>query len=55
MENTLPKAARIVNSLDGAGYRVLVGHQRRHNPLVLEARTIEHGSARGQSIEFSML
>ena len=53
--NTLPKADRIVQTVDEVGYQVLVGRQRRHNPPVRGARTIEQGSAPGHLIEISMM
>ena len=53
--DTLFTAQRIVQLANEAGCQVLVGHQRRHNPLVREARTIVQDGTLGQLIAVSML
>ena len=53
--DSLPEARRIVQSADEAGCQVLVGHHRRHNPQIQEARTIVHDGALGRLIAVSMM
>ena len=53
--DTLDDAHHIVKVADGAGIQVLVGHHRRHNPLIKEARSIIKGGALGQLVGVSML
>ena len=53
--DTLPAARRIVEVADAAGCRVLVGHHRRHNPLVREARSLVQGGALGRLVAVSMM
>jgi predicted dehydrogenase len=48
-------ADRIVNAADDAGVQVLVGHHRRHSPLIQEARSIVKGGALGRLVAVSML
>lgn len=53
--DTLPAARRIVEVAAAAGCRVLVGHHRRHNPLIGEARSLVRGGALGRLIAASMM
>ena len=53
--DTLDDAHHIVKVADDAGIQVLVGHHRRHNPLIKEARSIIKGGALGQLVGVSML
>ena len=53
--DTLPAARRIVEVADAAGCRVLVGHHRRHNPLIREARSLVQGGALGRLVAVSMM
>lgn len=53
--DTLPAARRIVEVAAAAGSRVLVGHHRRHNPLIGEARSLVQGGALGRLIAASMM
>ena len=53
--DTLPAARRIVEVGAAAGCRVLVGHHRRHNPLIGEARSLVQGGALGRLIAASMM
>ena len=52
---TLPEARRIVQSADEAGCQVLVGHHRRHNPLIQEARSIIQDGTLGRLLAVSMM
>ena len=53
--DTLPAARSIVEVAAAAGCRVLVGHHRRHNPLIGEARSQVQGGALGKLIAASMM
>ena len=53
--DTLPEAQRIVRLADEAGCQVLVGHHRRHNPLVQETRSMVQSGALGRLIAVSMM
>ena len=53
--DTLPAARRMVEVADAAGCRVLVGHHRRHNPLIREARSLVQGGALGRLVAVSMM
>lgn len=53
--DTLTAARRIVELSAAAGCRVLVGHHRRHNPLIGEARSLVQGGALGRLIAASMM
>ena len=53
--DTLPAARNIVEVATAAGCRVLVGHHRRHNPLIGEARSQVQGGALGKLIAASMM
>ena len=53
--DTLPAARRIVEVAAGAGCRILVGHHRRHNPLLGEARSLVQGGKLGRLIAASMM
>jgi len=52
---TLAAAHRIVDVADDTGIRVLVGHHRRHSPLIQEARAIVKSGALGKLVGVSML
>lgn len=52
---SLEQAARIRNATDKAGVRVLVGHHRRHNPLVVQAREIIQRGRIGRLVAVSVL
>ena len=45
--DTLPAARSIVEVGAASGCRILVGHHRRHNPLIREARSQVQGGAWG--------
>lgn len=53
--NTVAEARQIVQSAEDAGCQVLVGHHRRHNPLIQEARSIVQGDTLGRLIAASMM
>ena len=53
--DTLDGARRIVKVADDTGIQVLVGHHRRHNSLIQEARSIVQGGALGKLVAVSML
>ena len=53
--DTLDGARRIVKVADGTGIQVLVGHHRRHNALIQEARSIVRGGALGKLVAISVL
>lgn len=53
--NSLPEARRIIQSAEEAGCQVLVGHHRRHNPLIQEARSIVQGDTLGRLIAVSIM
>ncbi len=53
--DTLPEARRIVQWAEEAGCQVLVGHHRRHSPLIHQARTIVQDGTLGRLIAVSML
>lgn len=53
--DTLPAARKIVEVAAAAGCRILVGHHRRHNPLIGEARSLIRGGALGRLIAASMM
>ena len=52
---TLEEARRIVALEEEHGVRILVGHHRRHNPLVQQARAIIGGGELGQLVAVSMV
>lgn len=52
--NTMESAQRIVELSASAGTRVLVGHHRRHNPLVNETRKIVSGGEIGRLVAVSL-
>jgi predicted dehydrogenase len=52
---TLEQARRIVATAESNGTRVLVGHHRRHNPLVQKARELVQAGALGQMVGVSIL
>jgi predicted dehydrogenase len=52
---TLDQARRIVATAENNGTRVLVGHHRRHNPLVQKARELVQAGALGQLVGVSIL
>ena len=53
--DTLDDAQRIIRAADDAGIQVLVGHHRRHNPLISETRSIVKSGALGRLVAVSML
>ena len=53
--DTLSAARGIIELSNAAGCRVLVGHHRRHNPLIREARSLVQGGALGRLIAASMM
>ena len=53
--NSLDEARRIVKAADDTGIQVLVGHHRRHNPLIQEARSIIKSGAVGELVAVTML
>ena len=53
--DTIEHAERILNVTDAAGIRVLVGHHRRHNPLINKARSLIQGGAIGKLVAVSVL
>ena len=53
--DTLDEADRIVKTAEDCGIRVLVGHHRRHNPLIREARSLVQGGALGKLVAVSVL
>ena len=53
--DTLADAQRIVRSAKAAGVQVLVGHHRRHNPLIAETRRLIAQGAVGRLIGISVL
>jgi predicted dehydrogenase len=55
LADTLDDAQRIVKVADETGVQVLVGHHRRHNPLVQHARSIVNGGTLGRLVAVSVL
>ncbi len=53
--DSLDRAHRIVQVADEAGIHILVGHHRRHSPLIQKARSIIQGGALGKLVAVSML
>ena len=53
--DSLDGAQRIVKVADETGIRVLVGHHRRHSPLIQKARSIIQSGALGKLVAVSML
>ncbi|MEO2003253.1 MAG: Gfo/Idh/MocA family oxidoreductase [Candidatus Poribacteria bacterium] len=53
--STLAQARRIVEVASRCGTQVLVGHHRRHNPLVRKARDIVRGGVLGRLVGVSIL
>ena len=53
--DTLNEANRVVQMAKNGGIQVLVGHHRRHSPLIQEARSIVKSGALGKLIGVSML
>ncbi len=53
--DTLDEARRIVKVADDNGIQVLVGHHRRHNPLIKKARSIVQGGVLGSLVAVSVL
>ena len=51
----LSDARRIIQVADEAGIRVLVGHHRRYNPLIQQARAIVKGGVLGKLAAVSVL
>ena len=52
---TVEQAQRIVKAADAADVRILVGHHRRHNPLVKQARVLVQSGAIGRLVGVTML
>jgi predicted dehydrogenase len=52
---TLDQALRIADTAKRCGVRVLVGHHRRHNPLVRKARELVRGGTLGRLVGVSVL
>ena len=53
--DTLDEAHRIVRVAEDHGIHVLVGHHRRHNPLIQKARSIVKGGELGRLVAVSVL
>lgn len=53
--DTVADSLRLVEAADKAGVPLLVGHHRRHNPLVEKAREMVHGGALGRLAAVSAL
>jgi len=53
--DTLESAQRIAQTAKESGIRVLVGHHRRHNPLIRETHALIHGGAIGKLIAVSVM
>lgn len=53
--DTVKEAQRIIAAADASGIRVLVGHHRRHSPLIQEARSLVAGGTLGKLVGVSML
>lgn len=53
--DTLEQARRITATAEDAGIHVLVGHHRRHNPLIAEARALVAGGALGRLVAVNAL
>jgi len=55
LADTLHDATRVVQVAADGGIQVLVGHHRRHSPLIQEARSIVKRGALGKLVGVSML
>jgi predicted dehydrogenase len=55
LADTLSEAKRIVAVAERHGARVLVGHHRRHSPLIRKAREVVHGGGLGKLLGVSVL
>lgn len=53
--DTVEHAQHILKVADAAGIRILVGHHRRHNPLVNKARSLVQGGVIGRLVAVSVL
>ena len=53
--DTLDEAHHIVETADDCGIQVLIGHHRRYNPLIREARSLVQGGALGKLVAVSVL
>lgn len=53
--DTLEEAHQIVKTVDDCRIQVLVGHHRRYNPLIQEARSLVQGGALGKLVAVSVL
>ncbi len=53
--DTLAQAQCLIAAARDGGIRVLVGHHRRHNPLVQQARDLVRGGTLGKLLGFSVL
>jgi len=52
---TVPEAMRLVAAAEKARVPLLVGHHRRHSPVVEKAREIVHGGALGRLVAVAVL
>ncbi|MCJ8332117.1 MAG: Gfo/Idh/MocA family oxidoreductase, partial [Lentisphaeria bacterium] len=55
VSDTLSEAQRIITAADAAGIHVLVGHHRRHSPLIQDARAVVRYGNLGKLLGVSML
>lgn len=55
ISSTLPEANQIIEAAERYGVQVLVGHHRRHNALVQQARAIVSGGEIGKLVAVSAL
>ena len=55
LAETLPQAMRIVDMVDTHGVQVLVGHHRRHSPLIRKSRELVQSGELGNLIGISVL
>lgn len=53
--DTIENAEHILDVAGAAGIRILVGHHRRHNPLISKARSLVQGGAIGRLVAVSVL
>jgi len=51
--DTIEEALRVNRAAEAAGVQVLVGHHRRHNPLIRETRDVVQGGALGRLVAIS--
>lgn len=53
--DTLADAARLCDAAEAAGVPLMVGHQRRHNPILRQARTLIEQGALGQPVSATVM